>query len=167
MVQDSWHSSDQDQLDREARDWVAGERLGTLSATERAAAKAWRSRSPEHEAAYQSALRLWALAGEASREFDAINRPTITRRGLLWGGGMAAGVAGTAYAAGLLGLMPTLAAIRADHATGRGERNKVQLSDSLTIELDGESALDVDPGAHTIRLVRGAAVVSVAQTGVR
>ena len=165
MVQDTWQTSDQDRLNREARDWVARERLDTLSADERAAAKAWRSRSTEHEAAYQSALRLWALAGEASREFDTASRPTVTRRGVLMGGGLAAGGAGAAYAAGVLGLLPTWTAIRADHATGRGEQNTFELSDGLTIELDGESALDVDPGGRTLRLTRGAAVVSVAPNG--
>ncbi|MEM6904645.1 MAG: DUF4880 domain-containing protein, partial [Pseudomonadota bacterium] len=154
------------ELDRTARAWVARLAGRTPSAAEAEDLAAWRARSPAHDAAYGRAVALRALVNEAAAGFETGPAPRITRRGLVLGA--AAGGAltlGGAQAASILGVLPTWRGALADFRTGRGEHQRLELGPGLTVELDGQSALDVaatPPG--TLWLIEGAAHVTVAET---
>ncbi|MGU3493070.1 FecR family protein [Xanthobacteraceae bacterium A53D] len=151
-------SSDLDDLHREAIQWVVRLTSGEATTDDAARLRAWRARSPAHEAAFRQASALWKNAGHTN---VAARSPRTLSRRLFLGG------AGTALAAGWagmsLGLLPGLDQILADYATGVGEQSRLDLSDGSTVELDGASALDTrfTETARSVRLLAGAAVFDV------
>src|SRR3974377_1873781 len=60
--------SELDPLLREALAWVIRLNSGTATTDDAAALALWRAQSPEHEAAFGEAVRLWRDLGQATRE---------------------------------------------------------------------------------------------------
>lgn len=164
MADDRSAQPDKGDLDAKARDWIAREKLGTLSPQEQADANSWRRQSMSHEDAYQNALALWAMTAQASRRFDVSAPERPTRRRFLQTGAVAASAAGLAYSASWIGMIPTWQAVIADYSTGRGEQQKLVLSKRLTVDLDGETSLDADERFQNLTLQRGAAVFSLSES---
>lgn len=129
---------------------------GDATQDDLAAVKLWRSRSPEHERAFMAETRLWRQLGPALEAFEP--RPHPSRRMILVGGGLAACAALGAAGLSELGWLRPLRGLWLDHATGRGERQAINLPDGSIAELDAESALSVDySGQRRLKLLSGAA----------
>ncbi|MEM6680282.1 MAG: DUF4880 domain-containing protein, partial [Pseudomonadota bacterium] len=147
-------------LAREARAWVVRTMDGGISPAEQDALQRWRRTSPSHEAAFQEARRLRALANLASENVEVGPPPVLTRRRLI-AGSLAA--AGAFHLAGTLGMVPRWRALTADHATARGEQRRIDISPDLTIALDGDSMIDLTelPSATEVLLKAGAVYLDV------
>lgn len=139
----------------------------------RRAAESFRSRSPEHEAAWLAVEGDWRDAqGPAARLAardeadlrDALRRIDAAKaakppKSLI----VACLALGAALAGGLWLERPHLIQdLVADHVSPRAERRLVTLADGSTALLDADSALDEDFGAERrVRLLRGAAYFEV------
>ncbi|WLR94920.1 FecR family protein [Shinella zoogloeoides] len=134
--------------------------------------EAWLDRSERNRAAWQSALKTWALLGEAEPRHAHLWRgesagivPLPRRR--RW-------VAATALALAA-SLMLFLAApafmiwLQADFSTGTGESRIVTLADGSAVNLSAGSAIDVEltPEGRHVRLLAGEAFFDVAHDAAR
>ena len=166
--------SELDPLLRQALAWVIRLHSGTATADDAAALALWRSRSPEHEAAFRDAVRLWRSLGEAARklvddgELPSATTPPrqkargrVNRRALI-GGAIAASVAG-----GYLtvrppfGLWPSIEELSADYRTAKGEQRNIALSDDVSLTLNTQTSIVVrsrSAGPH-LELISGEAAV--------
>ncbi|MEM7667798.1 MAG: FecR domain-containing protein [Pseudomonadota bacterium] len=156
--------TDESAIAREARVWVVRMMDGDLGTAERAELRRWRRTSRAHEAAFLEAQRLRKLMVIAGETFEVGPAPVFTTRRLVIGA-VAAGAA--LHLAGHLGVVPTLEALTADRATARGEQRRFELSEGATVELDGDSAIDIDTGQSPteVRLRAGAAYFDLAAAG--
>jgi transmembrane sensor len=171
--------SDLDPLLRQALAWVIRLHSGDATSDDAAALALWRSRSPEHEAAFRDAVKLWRSLGEATRKLvgDAEPlgvtvparlkaRPQVNRRALI-GGAVAASLAG-----GYLvvrppfGLWPSFEELSADYRTAKGEQRNVALSEDVSLTLNTQTSVVVRSlsGGPHIELIAGEAAV-VAKRG--
>jgi transmembrane sensor len=171
--------SDLDPLLRQALAWVIRLHSGDATSDDAAALALWRSRSPEHEAAFRDAVKLWRSLGEATRKLvgDAEPlgvtvparlraRPQVNRRALI-GGAIAASMAG-----GYLvvrppfGLWPSFEELSADYRTAKGEQRNVALSEDVSLTLNTQTSVVVRSlsGGPHIELIAGEAAV-VAKRG--
>jgi transmembrane sensor len=171
--------SDLDPLLRQALAWVIRLHSGDATSDDAAALALWRGRSPEHEAAFRDAVKLWRSLGEATRKLvgDAEPlgvtvpaqlkaRPQVNRRALI-GGAIAASVAG-----GYLvvrppfGLWPSFEELSADYRTAKGEQRSVVLSEDVSLTLNTQTSVVVRSlsGGPHIELIAGEAAV-VAKRG--
>ncbi|ATQ44576.1 iron dicitrate transport regulator FecR [Caulobacter mirabilis] len=129
-----------DRLD-EAGDWLVRLQSDALSEEDALAFDAWLAASPENGRAYDAvvaasheidanrmALRL-ALSAQRTRN------PIVSRRRLFWGGGLAA--AAIAASAAIV----VLPAGVQTYATAPGERQRIQLADGSSLELNGATRL--------------------------
>lgn len=151
---------------REANRFVARLRSGEATTEDAAALKQWRAQSPAHETAFHEAAGLWRDLGPAlTGKRRMVTRTMVSRRTFLTGSALAASSAGVLFASSTLGLLPTLDAIAADHATGIGEQKTVTLADGSVVELDAQSTLNVSytDERRELSLIRGAAVFTVAK----
>ncbi|MBK1699107.1 FecR family protein [Rhodovibrio salinarum] len=162
-----------DLLDQ-ALDWRVRLTSGEASDFEAAAYRAWKAKSPAHQAAALEAERLWD-------DFDALPRPasvpevpvrpaapepatgssgSLTRRKLL-GGALAAGVALTVL--GGSGALGPLSGLYSDYVTGVGERRDITLPDGSILQLDAASSASIDFTAEsrTVHLHTGRAIFDV------
>ena len=128
----------------------------------------WRLCTPEHDAAYRKALKVWRLSGETlnlpaespllSSITPAPTRPTarFTRR--------KRSLLGAAVAAcALVMLLPDWQAMRADYQSPVAEHRTVALSDGSQVLLDSNTLADVqfNPERREVTLLRGQAFFSV------
>jgi transmembrane sensor len=157
-----------DALGREARAWVA--RLASGEATDADAwqVAAWRARSPAHEAAFQEAARLWSRLAPALRTGGApsplpLRRSPVGRRGLVIGGSLAASVGGGLVAGRLLGWLPGLEELGAEHRTGTGERRVLALPDGSKVAMNTRTSLSLrfTAGERRVLLLGGEASFAV------
>lgn len=160
--------------DRDQRAWQ--EAMDWLFALDRApgdhgleaALQDWLGRGPENARAWREARAIWDMAPRLPElmvppaPVRALARPS--RRRWLVGGGLA-------LAAGLAGvsLTPLATRLRADHATGVGERREITLADGSRVLLNTDSALSVDysTGRRSLALWRGEAFFTVARDPTR
>ncbi|MBV8924423.1 MAG: FecR domain-containing protein [Bradyrhizobium sp.] len=165
--------SEFDPLLRQALAWVVRLNSGEATSDDAAALELWRSRSPEHEAAFRHAVRLWRSLGDATRKLVADRelprdiseaqrpRPRLSRRSLL-GAALAASVAGYLVVRPPFGLWPSFDELSADYRTAKGEQRHVTLSDDIALTLNTQTSIAVRSasGEPRIELIAGEAAVS-------
>lgn len=137
--------TDQD-LRRQAREWLVLLNSGNASEAECAAAERWRRASPRHAAALAEVERLWALLGQVERA-PAVS-PSVPRRSRRWSVPLATA------ACLLLAFWLAPPGWHADVRSAAGEIRSVQLSDGSQLQLNGATALDWDADAGGLRHVR-------------
>lgn len=136
-----------------AADWIVRRDGGALSPDEDRRFRAWLAQ-PAHRDAFQRLERVWNV-------LDAEPAARSTRR--RWRRAGAAIAAALALAVlGAAEDWPTR--LRADYATGVGERETVALADGSSITLDGASAIAVDVSGprRRVHLLAGSALFQVA-----
>lgn len=154
-------------LEQEALRWLSRITSGAATDADRDALLRWRAQGAAHERAFQGALRLWKQLGVAAGAEPAGRQATSTRlpsrRQLFKAGAMAAGVGGIAVAGAKLGFWPGLDGLLADYRTSAGEQQRVDLTDTVQVELNTRSALSVnrDPASANVTLSGGEAVFTV------
>lgn len=145
---------------RAAAHWLALVDSGGASAGDLQRLEQWRTSSTLHEHAWQKALllrqRFSALPGAVA--MATLDRPDAGRRALLK---QALGVAALLPAAWLASRELPLEAWTADMHTAVGERRQVLLSDGTFVQLNSDSAVDIDLGARRLTLLRGEVAVRV------
>lgn len=145
---------------RAAARWLALLESGKASELDLQRLAQWRASSNLHENAWQKAQllrqRFAQLPGELA--MATLDRPDAGRRALLK---QALGVAALVPAAWLLGRQMPLEAWTADVHTAVGERRRLLLSDGTALQLNTDSAVDIDLPARRLTLVRGEVAVTV------
>lgn len=140
----------------EALDWVVHLKAGEPTADDLEAFEGWRRQSDDHEEALREALRVFRLAGMAARELHDEGRldapvPTpapswwsrpLARRAVISGAPLAAGLA-YAVVRPPFELWPSLAELRADYRTGKGERRRMEIAAGVSLELDTQTSIAV------------------------
>ncbi|WP_145126523.1 FecR domain-containing protein [Pseudomonas sp. URMO17WK12:I11] len=139
---------------REAAQWLALIDSDTISEADLAGLEQWRDQSAVHEAAWQQALHLRErFSGlPASLAMATLDRPDQSRRTAL---GQMLGLAALAPMAWWVSRELPLEAWTADLRTGVGERRVITLEDGATVQLNTDSAVDVDAVNHRVWLRRG------------
>jgi len=145
---------------RAAARWLALLESGKASEGELQRLEQWRASSSQHESAWQQALllrqRFAQLPGELA--MATLDRPAAGRRALLK---QALGVAAFVPAAWLLARQMPLEAWTADVHTAVGERRRLLLSDGTALQLNTDSAVDIDLAARRLTLRRGEVALTV------
>lgn len=145
---------------RAAARWLALLDSGDASEADLLRLAQWRASSPLHEDAWQKASLLRArFAGlPGALAMAALDRPDAGRRALLK---QALGVSALLPLAWLVSRELPLDAWTADMRTAVGERRQALLSDGTLLQLNTDSAVDIELGAGRVALVRGEVAVSV------
>lgn len=162
MTQPPPQPSDLDPLLREAIAKVVVLTSGEATTADAEEIKLWRGQSPEHEAAFRAAVKVWKQFGEvaAAQTPKPQRRDRIARRAFI-GGALAATVAGYCLVRPPMQLWPSWRELLADFRTGKGEHREVVLSDATTVELGTFTSLAVSPGSPgggpDVRLISGEA----------
>lgn len=152
-------------LKSEATAWVVRLTSGAATTEDAEALRRWRALSPDHDRAFREAARLWkALGGEKT-----LAPRRLTRRVVMLSGSLAATTLVAAYGLSEIGLLPSLDALTADHATAIGEQRVVTLPDGSRATLDGGSSLTLafSDAERRLTLNAGAAVFDVATMSAR
>jgi transmembrane sensor len=126
-----------------------------------AALQRWRDSSVHHEAAWQKAERLRQRFADipASLGMATLDRPALARRTVLK---RALGVAALLPTAWLIGRELPLQAWRADLHTATGEQRRWSLADGSVLQLNTDSAVNLDLKARRLVLVRGEMSIKIA-----
>jgi len=152
------HSRETRESLQAAARWLALVDSGSASEGDLQRLEQWRTSSTLHEHAWQKALllrqRFSALPGALA--MATLDRPDAGRRALLK---QALGVAALLPAAWLASRELPLEAWTADMHTAVGERRHVLLSDGTSVQLNTDSAVDIDLDAHRLTLLRGEVAV--------
>ena len=145
---------------RAAARWLALLDSGDASETDLHHLAQWRASNSLHEDAWQKAALLRArfsgLPGALA--MATLDRPDAGRRALLK---QALGVAALLPTAWLVGRELPLDAWTADLRTSVGERRQVLLSDGTFVQLNTDSAVNIDLDARRVALLRGEVAVKV------
>jgi transmembrane sensor len=154
-------------LDAQARAWIVRLTSGSATQADADACAAWRA-NPDHEAAFRVAARLWQQTGPALRTSvsapDMQTLPRPTRRQVLRRAAWGAGAASLAAGGGAIALRwPELSAT---YRTGTGEVRSVRLPDGTRLDLDAQTALDLETigQRHVVSLHAGALVVTAPES---
>ncbi|WP_244425126.1 FecR domain-containing protein [Bradyrhizobium sp. STM 3843] len=166
---------------RQALAWVIRLHSGEATSADAAALALWRQRSPEHDAAFREAVRLWRGLGDAVRTLAEQNLPAaggptaarraaansgLSRRVLIGGATAAAASLAGAYlvARPPLGLWPSWQELSADYRTAKGERRVITLADNISLTLNTQTSIAVrsTPDRPAIELISGEAAVQAA-----
>lgn len=158
-------------VDMCAAEWVVRHDGEALTADERRAFAAWIA-DPAHRAAYEYQAGIWRRYRQAGEQLSAARRIPVWRR---WKGSRVRDrrLPRKAFAAALAASMALLlvgqtgnwaAWLRADYATGVGERRTVTLADGSRVEMDGRSAIAFEQTdqQRSLRLLEGSALFTVA-----
>lgn len=163
---------DVDGIDRAASDWLVRLEDAPDDSALRSAFAAWFAADARHAAAWDETVAAARAIGAARPEAEtnvhsiADYRPSARPRRRRWRGW----VAGAAAACALWIMAPGLLIHwQADQTTGTGEIRTVRLADGSRVVLAPGSALAVDlqPGARNVRLLRGEAWFDVAHDAMR
>ncbi|BCD85641.1 membrane protein [Pseudomonas solani] len=160
-----------DRAGEEAIAWMVRLRAGTPDARQQARFETWLNSDSSHQDAW--ARLQGGLGGhyDTLRSFErrapglareALLQPELSRRNLL------RGLAGLGLLGGGLWLGASSQAgqaLMADLRTGTGERRRFTLADGSLLELNADSAVDLDvsTNAHLLHLRQGALVIRAAQ----
>ncbi|MGU3492858.1 FecR family protein [Xanthobacteraceae bacterium A53D] len=125
--------------------------------------RAWRTRSPAHEAAWARVARVHGASGKVLTERRNAERRAdagMSRRTLVLGGLAGLGVAAT----GALLAPELMLRARADHMTAKGEIRQLDLPGigAATLGPDSALALEIGPAGRRATLISGMAFMEVA-----
>lgn len=145
---------------RAAARWLALLESGEASRADLQRLAQWRASNSLHENAWQKAQLLRQRFSQLPSELAmaTLDRPAASRRALLK---QALGIAALVPTAWLLSRQLPLEAWTADVHTAVGERRQLALSDGTTLQLNTDSAVNIDLKAGRIRLARGEVAVNV------
>jgi transmembrane sensor len=146
---------------RAAAQWLALLESGGASDEDHARLQHWRASDSRHENAWQKIQQLrQRFAGlPPTLAMATLDRPDPARRAALK---RALGVAALVPAVWLISRELPLEAWRADLHTSTGERRKVQLAQDSSLQLNTDSAVNVDLPARQLTLIRGEMALNVA-----
>ncbi|OFJ44637.1 sugar ABC transporter substrate-binding protein [Pseudomonas koreensis] len=146
---------------RAAAQWLALLESGGASDEDHARLQHWRASDSRHENAWQKIQQLrQRFAGlPPTLAMATLDRPDPARRAALK---RALGVAALVPAVWLIGRELPLEVWRADLHTSTGERRKVQLAQDSSLQLNTDSAVNVDLPARQLTLIRGEMALNVA-----
>jgi transmembrane sensor len=153
-------SSEAREVARAAAQWLALLESGTANEDDHIRLQNWRNSSCSHESAWQKAqlLRQRFSGLPAALAMATLDRPDPARRAVLKG---TLGVAALVPATWLLGRQLPLDVWRADLHTGTGEHKQLPLVDGSSLQLNTDSAVNVDLAARRLTLVRGEMALKV------
>ena len=163
-------------LREQALDWVQLLRSGRATTDDADALRSWCRQSPDHEAAFTQAKRIFRDLGAIGDKLERRNaqpyaarltqgsRVLLSRRGVL-GGAIAASVAGYMVVHPPLGIWPSLEELTADYRTGKGEQRDVAVADNVSVKLNTQTSLSVLSTGNTTRidLISGEAAVTTSR----
>lgn len=146
---------------RAAARWLALLEAGGASEQALAGLQRWRDSCASHEQAWQKAqaLRQRFSGLPKALAMASLDRPQAERRRLLKG---ALGLAAVAPAVWLLGRELPLGNWRADLHTATGERRQFPLPDGGLLQLNTDSAVNLDLAARRVTLLQGEIALKVA-----
>lgn len=147
-------SDEEREVVRSAAQWLALLESGGASEQDHTLLQQWRDSAVGNERAWQKAqqLRQRFSTLPAHLAMATLDRPDPARRAALK---RALGVIALAPAVWLLGRQLPLEVWRADLHTAIGERQRRILADGSVLQLNTDSAVNVDLGARQITLIRG------------
>ena len=147
---------------RAAARWLALLESGGASEQALAGLQRWRDSCPSHEQAWQKAqaLRQRFSGLPKALAMASLDRPQAERRRLLKG---ALGLAALAPAVWLLGRELPLDSWRADLHTATGERRQFPLPGGGSLQLNTDSAVNLDLAARRATLLRGEIALKIAE----
>ena len=139
---------------RAAAQWLALMESGAATERDEQGLQAWRDSHQHHERAWQKALLLrQRFAGLPSTlAMATLDRPDMARRAALK---RALGIAAVLPAAWLVSRQLPLDVWRADLQTATGERLQRTLADGSDLQLNTDTALNLDLAARQLTLLRG------------
>ncbi|NJO12900.1 MAG: DUF4880 domain-containing protein [Gammaproteobacteria bacterium] len=153
-----------------AAQWIIREGAGNLSAAERKALSQWLAASPENEASYRDARRVWELSGELAQipeiqaELSALRQQRESRlaRGTLWRRTLVAAAAACVVLAAII-----IWELRPDtqwYETSLGQHEEITLKDGSTLALGSNTRAGVrfSRGLRRLILERGEVLAEVA-----
>lgn len=145
---------------RAAAQWLALIESGEAGADDHAQLQVWRNSDSRHEHAWQKIQRLRERfsALPSALAMATLDRPDPARRAALK---RALGIAALVPAAWLISRQLPLDVWRADLQTGTGERKKLPLADGSSLQLNTDSAVNMDLAAGQLTLVRGEMALDV------
>ncbi len=170
-----------DEVTRQALDWVTRLKTGDPKQSDLDACRAWRDQSPEHATRFREAAKLWSqlrIAAVELREEEAARAPgpviaspmsaaryLLGRRAFL-GGAIAASAVAYMVVRPPFELWPSLAELRADYRTAKGEQRRVDLGGGAVMEMNTQTSLRVKSlsGGLEIDLISGEALVETRAT---
>ncbi|TDV57964.1 FecR family protein [Pseudomonas graminis] len=153
-------SNEEREVVRSAARWLALLESGSAREEDHAELQHWRESAVDNERAWQKAqqLRQRFSALPANLAMATLDRPDKARRAALKS---LLGVAALAPAVWLLGRQLPLEVWRADLHTAIGEHQRLPLADGSVLQLNTDSAVNVDLGARQITLIRGEIALNV------
>ncbi|MDD1011421.1 FecR domain-containing protein [Pseudomonas shahriarae] len=145
---------------RAAAQWLALLESGEATDDDHTRLQHWRSSDHRHEKAWQKIqlLRRRFSGLPSALAMATLNRPDPARRAALK---RALGLAALVPAAWLISRQLPLDAWRADLHTGTGEHSQLQLADGSSLQLNTDSAVNIDLVARQLTLVRGEMALKV------
>lgn len=142
------------QLHSEARDWLILLTSGQATVADAKALRQWCAQSPQHAQAFEQAKALWHQLKPAVEQMQQARPRPFGRRAFL-GGAVAACAALFVVRATLPG---GFAGLGADYSTEVGEQRRVELSDSVSLELNTQTRIskrELEDGEQGIELLDG------------
>ncbi|VVO05720.1 Protein FecR [Pseudomonas fluorescens] len=145
---------------RAAAQWLALLESGEATDDDHTRLQHWRSSDHRHENAWQKIqlLRQRFSSLPSALAMATLDRPDPERRAALK---RALGLAALVPAAWLISRQLPLDVWRADLHTGIGERSQLQLADGSSLQLNTDSAVNIDLVARQLTLVRGEMALKV------
>ncbi len=153
-------SNEEREVVRSAARWLALLESGSASEEDHAELQHWRDSAVNNERAWQKAqqLRQRFSSLPANLAMATLDRPDEVRRAALKS---ILGVVALAPAVWLLGRQLSLEVWRADLHTAIGEHQRLTLADGSVLQLNTDSAVNVDLSARQIKLIRGEIALNV------
>ncbi|MFJ4141529.1 FecR family protein [Pseudomonas sp. NPDC089734] len=148
-------------VSHQASAWFALIQGGSPTQAEREELARWLEASPEHAEAYAQLEQLWAASAQLLRPSPSIAPARLSRRRFVGLGIAASAIAVTTGATSLW--LRGASSPFADVRTSVGERRLVSLPDGSTVDLAGNTALNLDfsPNRRAVELLQGEAFFSV------
>ncbi|RMQ41175.1 hypothetical protein ALQ04_02007 [Pseudomonas cichorii] len=148
-------------VDHQASAWFALMHGGSPTQAERDELASWLAAAPEHAQAYAQLESLWAASAQLLQPAAPVAPVRLSRRRFVGLGVAASAVAVTTGATGLW--LKGMGSPFADVRTAVGERRTVKLPDGSSVDLAGNTALNLDFSANrrSVELLQGEAFFNV------